>query len=73
MSESEGSEVSVDNQVIPKDDFEIPEETIWERLATINTTEKYERSFELLSKGIRELVSSQVIPPIFMLKKKYLI
>jgi hypothetical protein len=55
--------------VVPKKGVNIPKESIWERLATIDTTGKYERSFELLREGISELASGEIIPPLFLLKK----
>ena len=60
------SEETKDNKLAR---FNIPDQTIWERLATINTTINYERSFQLLREGVNELAIEKQIPPLLMLKK----
>ena len=64
------SEDTEENKLVPDGDrFNMPDQTLWKRLATINTTVTYQRSFKLLWEDVKELATGKKIPPLFMFKK----
>ena len=64
----------VDDKLVPEGNrFKIQNQTISERLSTINTTDNYKRSFQFLREGVKELADGLIIPPILMLKNEFII